>query len=271
MKWRWKKETNLSERGTERVFAITSLKNQYDGRPSYVTKKNIIRDIELPRSCNRNISVLVNPFSAGFPEDEFTVEDNQRGEFETQMECNISDYNKRIRSLRELDRFSDGNIEMDVLPRQSKITLEVTTSDSPPAETKFFNQLQHRLFGGTETGCEETLPAYEYFHRSRKNSNSSVDNNINAVREVLDSLIDSVVRKCESESAETESKSGVGVHPYHSHIFLYCGVYDSSRTLYAFNTLKNILLTNSRLFLNCAATSGMINLFIVFISKMNVN
>ncbi|KAL0273816.1 UNVERIFIED_CONTAM: hypothetical protein PYX00_006399 [Menopon gallinae] len=260
LKWRWKKESSLPDRGGERIYAITSLKNHYDSRPSYVTKKNMMRDIELPRNYNRNISVLVNPFSTGFPEDEFTVDDDQRSESESQIEYKVSEYNKKIRSLRELDRFSDGNIEMDVLPRHSKITLEVTTSDSPPAEMKFFNQLQQKLFGGEEVGCEESLSAYEYFNSNRRTPVSPADNNFTVVREVLDSLIDSVVRKCESESAETDSiKSGVGVHPYHSHIFLYCGVYDSSRTLYAFNTLKNILLTNSRLFLCCAATSGILN------------
>lgn len=39
-------------------------------------------------------------------------------------------------------------------------------------------------------------------------------------------------------------------------MLLYCGVYDSARTLYALRTLRNELLTNTRMFLCCAATTG---------------
>lgn len=50
--------------------------------------------------------------------------------------------------------------------------------------------------------------------------------------------------------------SGVGVHNLHSHMLLYCGVYDSKRTLYALRILRNELLTNTRMFLCSAATTG---------------
>lgn len=42
-------------------------------------------------------------------------------------------------------------------------------------------------------------------------------------------------------------------------MLLYCGVYDSARTLYALRTLRNELLTNTRMFLCCAATTGAAN------------
>lgn len=42
-------------------------------------------------------------------------------------------------------------------------------------------------------------------------------------------------------------------------MLLYCGVYDSTRTLYALRTLRNELLTNTRMFLCCAATTGVAN------------
>lgn len=53
--------------------------------------------------------------------------------------------------------------------------------------------------------------------------------------------------------------SGVGVHNLHSHMLLYCGVYDSTRTLYALRTLRSELITNTRMFLCSAATTGAAN------------
>lgn len=50
--------------------------------------------------------------------------------------------------------------------------------------------------------------------------------------------------------------SGVGVHNLHSHILLYCGVYDSERTLYALRTLRNAMMTSARMFLCSAATTA---------------
>ncbi|KMQ93130.1 protein dopey-1-like protein [Lasius niger] len=59
--------------------------------------------------------------------------------------------------------------------------------------------------------------------------------------------------------AKTNRNVGLGVHNLHSHMLLYCGVYDSARTLYALRTLRNELLTNTRMFLCCAATTGAAN------------
>jgi len=60
-------------------------------------------------------------------------------------------------------------------------------------------------------------------------------------------------------NAKTNRNVGLGVHNLHSHMLLYCGVYDSARTLYALRTLRNGLLTNTRMFLCCAATTGVAN------------
>ena len=59
--------------------------------------------------------------------------------------------------------------------------------------------------------------------------------------------------------ADMKRNTGVGVHNLHSHMLLYCGVYDSERTLYALRTLRNELLTNARMFLCAAATTGIAN------------
>lgn len=60
-------------------------------------------------------------------------------------------------------------------------------------------------------------------------------------------------------NVKVNRNSGVGVHNLHSHMLLYCGVYDSTRTLYALRTLRNELITNTRMFLCCAATTGVAN------------
>lgn len=52
----------------------------------------------------------------------------------------------------------------------------------------------------------------------------------------------------------------MGVHQLHSHMLLYCGVYDSHLTLYALRTLRNALLTNPRMFLCASATTGLANM-----------
>ena len=60
-------------------------------------------------------------------------------------------------------------------------------------------------------------------------------------------------------NSSTSGSGGVGVHNLHSHMLLYCGVYDSTRTLYALRILRNELLTNARMFLCAAATTGVAN------------
>lgn len=54
----------------------------------------------------------------------------------------------------------------------------------------------------------------------------------------------------------TDPQSPLSLHPLHSHMLLYCGVYDSARTLYSLRTLRNALAANPRTFLSCAATTG---------------
>uniref|UniRef100_A0A1B6DLS2 Uncharacterized protein n=2 Tax=Clastoptera arizonana TaxID=38151 RepID=A0A1B6DLS2_9HEMI len=51
--------------------------------------------------------------------------------------------------------------------------------------------------------------------------------------------------------------SGDNVDHLHSHLLLYCGVYDSQRTLYALQTIRNMLTTNARAFLCSSATTGL--------------
>ncbi|XP_011692229.1 PREDICTED: protein dopey-1 homolog isoform X2 [Wasmannia auropunctata] len=102
--------------------------------------------------------------------------------------------------------------------------------------------------------------AEEYF----SNSSTSI------VEEILNEVLDRAMQLCDiaeppkseevpQHNAKTNRNVGLGVHNLHSHMLLYCGVYDSARTLYALRTLRNELLTNTRMFLCCAATTGVTN------------
>ncbi|XP_046605599.1 protein dopey-1 homolog isoform X1 [Neodiprion virginianus] len=116
--------------------------------------------------------------------------------------------------------------------------------------------------GDEECELELSTTAEEYF------SNSS---GVSIVEDILNEVIDKVLLQCDvmepvkpsdaSVQLDTNSRrtSGVGVHNLHSHMLLYCGVYDSTRTLYALRTLRNELLTNTRMFLCSAATTGIAN------------
>jgi hypothetical protein len=48
-------------------------------------------------------------------------------------------------------------------------------------------------------------------------------------------------------------------HPSHSHMLLYFGCYDTKQVLYAFQTLRNIIATDCRLFLCLSITTGVPN------------
>ncbi|XP_011499422.1 PREDICTED: protein dopey-1 homolog [Ceratosolen solmsi marchali] len=119
--------------------------------------------------------------------------------------------------------------------------------------------------GDEEADLETSTTAEEYF------SNSS---GISVVEEVLNVVVDKVIEICEANetnknceesiqldngNTKRNSSGGIGVHNLHSHMLLYCGVYDSNRTLYALRILRNELLTNARMFLGATATTGVAN------------
>lgn len=116
--------------------------------------------------------------------------------------------------------------------------------------------------------ADESTPADEYFDPSKSEETS-------VVREVLNSVLDAVVDETvvplndeEDDDDLTEVSESIkedispkynidgNVRNIHSHLLLYCGVYDVQRTLYAFCTLTNMLKTNARALLCAAATTS---------------
>ncbi|XP_058800674.1 protein dopey-1 isoform X2 [Phymastichus coffea] len=127
------------------------------------------------------------------------------------------------------------------------------------------NEIPSWTMGDEENELETSTTAEEYF------SNSS---GVSVVEEVLNDVVDRVIEMCEanqqnkiseesiqldSGGVKRNSTGGVGVHNLHSHMLLYCGVYDSTRSLYALRILRNELMTNARMFLFAAATTGVTN------------
>ncbi|XP_050425290.1 protein dopey-1 homolog isoform X2 [Adelges cooleyi] len=117
---------------------------------------------------------------------------------------------------------------------------------------------------------DESTPADEYFDPSKSDEMS-------VIRDVLNSVLDAVVDETivplndEEEDDLTEVSESIkedisiappeynidgNVRNIHSHLLLYCGVYDVQRTLYAFCTLTNMLKTNARALLCAAATTS---------------
>uniref|UniRef100_A0ABD2XAC5 Dopey N-terminal domain-containing protein n=3 Tax=Trichogramma kaykai TaxID=54128 RepID=A0ABD2XAC5_9HYME len=130
------------------------------------------------------------------------------------------------------------------------------------------NEIPSWTMGDEEIDLETSTAAEDFF------SNAG---SVSIVEEVLNDVVDKVVEMCEPSDDQKQSNdavdssnssklnnnnnsssnvSGVGVHNLHSHMLLYCGVYDSKRTLYALRVLRNQLVTNSRIFLCAAATTG---------------
>lgn len=119
--------------------------------------------------------------------------------------------------------------------------------------------------------ADESTPADEYFDPSKSEETS-------VVREVLNSVLDAVIDETvvplndeEDDDDLTEVSESIkedisiapseynidgNVRNIHSHLLLYCGVYDVQRTLYAFCTLTNMLKTNARALLCAAATTS---------------
>jgi len=118
---------------------------------------------------------------------------------------------------------------------------------------------------------DESTPADEYFDPCKSEETS-------IVREVLNNMLDAVVDETivplndeEDDDDLTEVSESIkedisiappeynidgNVRNIHSHLLLYCGVYDVQRTLYAFCTLTNMLKTNARALLCAAATTS---------------
>ncbi|XP_066468571.1 protein dopey-1 isoform X2 [Tiliqua scincoides] len=74
----------------------------------------------------------------------------------------------------------------------------------------------------------------------------------------------------EGEISEIESDAGspgmqksphFNIHPLYQHVLLYLQVYDSSRTLYAFSSIKSILKTNPSAFVNAISTTSVNNAY----------
>lgn len=92
--------------------------------------------------------------------------------------------------------------------------------------------------------------------------------------EIMEDILDKVYCIKEEKRVENENKARkkeinmkarisdksnkpVNIYTIHHHILLYCDVFDSNLILYAFNTLKNSILTNPRLFISSLATTGL--------------
>lgn len=93
---------------------------------------------------------------------------------------------------------------------------------------------------------EFSTPAEEYF----KSGDGAI------ITELINEILDSVCGPLPSAQKSGVSKT-FAVYPMHYHMCLYYDVYDSNLVLYALNTLRNSILSNPQLFVQCLATTGL--------------
>ncbi|KAK7864583.1 hypothetical protein R5R35_003176 [Gryllus longicercus] len=272
----------------KRIFAVTTLVGG-DSAKHYITEKTPhLREIDFPTSflARQNISVFVNPFAASHvsesaPEDECIPETRERS-------ASMPDFLRHATRLHPPGRSLSGSTSEDAGPvEETEITASFQSrctsdpdsprersaendgSDSSSSSTEGADGSQGRSWSAVDDVLgepEESTAAEDYF------KNSAESSSVNVVQDILKEVLDKVAKQC-AEDNEVRPNAGrpmssgslpatsvttaVGVHPLHSHMLLYCGVYDSGRALYALRTLRAVLLTHARMFLCAAAATGL--------------
>nr|CAD7456244.1 unnamed protein product [Timema tahoe] len=280
----------------KRIFAVTTLVSRGDNNNHYITEKNNhIKEIEVPLSLTfgskHNISVFVNPLvtssSSNANSNDSATEDDSitnsgkgdiiktpeflnatrfvtsrkevdsiRGDADSSLDCSLANEGgeflkcpvkceSSITTLRKNSGFEEGDLEGD------------NFTDTSGVDKRW-------------SGCSETFEDLEVSSTAEDYFAVSRDSSITVVKEILHDVLDMVVIQCSDNQPKQLSpapppslarmkpgQSSSGIHPLHTHMLLYCGVYDSQRTLYALRTLRAQLLTNTRVFLCSAATTGL--------------
>ncbi|XP_034245297.1 protein dopey-1 homolog isoform X2 [Thrips palmi] len=118
------------------------------------------------------------------------------------------------------------------------------------------------VLNSVENELEESVSAEDYFSRTGSRPRSRADSAAPSTSSILtksgmDTLpVEVKYPAIDKRKSSADPQSPLSLHPLHSHMLLYCGVYDSARTLYSLRTLRNALAANPRTFLSCAATTG---------------
>lgn len=81
-------------------------------------------------------------------------------------------------------------------------------------------------------------------------------------KETIDKVkknVDILRQNSERASSEEKRKNFEKIHPFHTHMLLYYGVYDTKQVLYAFQTLRNIISCDCRTFICLSMTTAVSN------------
>nr|CAD7411065.1 unnamed protein product [Timema cristinae] len=281
----------------KRIFAVTTLVSGGDNNNHYITEKNShIKEIEVPLSLTlgskHNISVFVNPLvtssSSNANSNDSATEDDSI------TNSSKGDIIKTPEFLRNATRFVTSRKEVDNIKGDADSSLECSLASEGgeflkcPVKFESSKQTLRKNSGFEESdlegdsftdtagvdkrwsGCSETFEDLEVSSTAEDYFAVSRDSSITVVKEILHDVLDMVVIRCSDSQPKQLSpvpppslsrmklgQSSLGIHPLHTHMLLYCGVYDSQRTLYALRTLRAQLLTNTRVFLCSAATTGL--------------
>ncbi|KAK3917430.1 Protein dopey-1-like protein [Frankliniella fusca] len=154
-------------------------------------------------------------------------------------------------------------VENPVLKSLSSGFEEGDEDDYSDKVSNYPSRVNTPVMSTAENELEESISAEDYFSRtgSQSRPRSRADTSIlstssGLAKSSLDILSSEVKSYSMGKQRLSADQSHLALHPLHSHMLLYCGVYDSARTLYSLRTLRNALSTNPRTFLSCAATTG---------------
>lgn len=147
-------------------------------------------------------------------------------------------------------------------PPCMKDSIDSATSDNLSQQSQSQQSEESPL--PSHKDLEHSLPSQQELDSTLSNNRdaeTSLSNNENSASHMKEDSLPS--NKNESPLPSNKSVSlktpsvGNSVESTYAHVLFYCGVYDSARTQYALQTIRNMILPNSRAFLCAAATTAL--------------
>ncbi|XP_063217046.1 protein dopey-1 homolog isoform X2 [Bacillus rossius redtenbacheri] len=267
----------------KRIFAVTTL--MAGGKGRCVTEKNLsLGEAELLSSSatgrKRNISLFVNPFAASGSSNnnsvDSTTEDDSTSNSIKDDALKSSEYPTKAKRLVPGKK----NGVAEISGTEDKLSADEDSSDFLKCASRKSVQ-ENEYSSSSDEGsavvsraADDTIPSdgdLEVSTTAEDYFGASGESSVSIVEDILHDVLDDVVNQCDKSEAARPAppvvtfsftrpaplpRAAPGVHPLHSHLLLYCGVYDSGRALYALDALRALLATNPRVCLCAAATAG---------------
>ncbi|XP_013774408.1 protein dopey-1-like isoform X2 [Limulus polyphemus] len=230
----------------KKILALTSIINMENKRGSkFITAKSLIQDLELPycheRDASLPISLFVNPFgSLTSLTSDAMGETTGTPDLSNAKRIDASYIARKSSSFDDCEMWSAAELmeskQSDVNEIVAAIVSELVTA---VVEGEKEEKTTESSASSSEYGLDDV-----FMDNDSQNSEKSGG-----------TVVNEISRQQNDQEGICKSQE-VTIHPLHSHLLLYCQVYDSKKTLYALSSLKAVILTNPRIALcNMATTS----------------